>query len=217
MIVTIHQPDLLPYSGFWFKMVRAHVFVLAVHDQFQKHGYQRRVKMKSSWVSHQLEGKPSLVPITSVKVRSGWQGRIIDAIRGRYTGSRHWRHRGPELLERIDALPGHSLVEVNCGLIEVVRQTLDITTPLVVTDPPEGSGTNRLIEQVHMVGGTSYLAGSGGLAYMGHDARERFADAGIDLQWSQHQHITGDSILTLMMDVDDPMEAIMRTGGRAGA
>ena len=51
MIVAIHQPDLLPYSGFWFKMATCDTFVLAVHDQVQKHGYQRRVRMRGTWVS----------------------------------------------------------------------------------------------------------------------------------------------------------------------
>ena len=49
-LVSIHQPDLLPYSGFWFKMAVSDVFVVARHDQFQKHGYQRRVAMRESWV-----------------------------------------------------------------------------------------------------------------------------------------------------------------------
>ena len=34
-LVSIHQPDLLPYSGFWFKMAVSDVFVVARHDQFQ--------------------------------------------------------------------------------------------------------------------------------------------------------------------------------------
>ena len=71
MKVTIHQPDLLPYSGFWFKMATCDAFVLSVHDQFQKHGYQRRVKMRDAWCSHQLVGKPALVPINAIEVARG--------------------------------------------------------------------------------------------------------------------------------------------------
>ncbi|MBK9476332.1 MAG: WbqC family protein [Tetrasphaera sp.] len=146
MRVAIHQPDLLPYSGFWFKMATSDAFVLAVHDQFQKHGYQRRVRMRGTWVSHQLVGKPALVPITQVQVQPGWQGRLIDAIRGRYTGARHFRTRGTELLERIEGASGASLVEVNTALIEVIRDLLGITTPLLRTHPrsaPASSGSSR--------------------------------------------------------------------------
>ena len=163
--MAIHQPDLLPYSGFWFKMARADTFVVAVHDQFQKHGYQRRVRMRETWVSHQLIGKPALCPISEVVVQPGWQGRLVDAIRGRYATARYWRERGPALCAGIEACSGESLVDVNVALIELVRPLLGITTPLVVTEPPVGQGVDRLIEVVTAVGGTSYLSGTGGRAY----------------------------------------------------
>lgn len=210
MRVAIHQPDLLPYSGFWFKMATSDAFVLAVHDQFQKHGYQRRVKMRDTWVSHQLVGKPSLVPINTIDVQPGWQARLVDAIRGRYTGARHFRTRGADLLARIQAADGSRLDEVNIALIEAVRDLLGITTPLLTTAPPTHTNVERLIEQVRAVGGTAYLSGTGGTAYMGEDAPDRFAAAGIELLWSNHAMSTGDSIVTLFMDEDEPMEAVLR-------
>ena len=210
MKVTIHQPDLLPYSGFWFKMATCDAFILSVHDQFQKHGYQRRVKMRDSWCSHQLVGSPSMVPINSIEVAEGWQTRITDVISGRYAGARHFDSRGKELVRRILASEGRLLHEVNIAMIEIVREMLEIETPLLITEPPTEAATERLIEQVGMVGGTAYLAGQGGKAYMGDDAETRFADAGIELVWSDHQHSTGDSVVTLLMDADDPMEHVLR-------
>lgn len=210
MIVAIHQPDFLPYSGFWFKMATSDAFVVAVHDQFQKHGYQRRVRMRDEWCSHQLEGKPALVPISTIQVRPGWQGRVIDVIRGRYAQARHYKDVGKDLVGRIEACTGGTLVEVNLALIEVIRDLLGITTPLLITEPPVGSGVERLIEQVKAVGGSSYLSGAGGAAYMGPDATARFAEAGLTLAWSEHQHLTGDSIVTVLMDYDDPMDVVLR-------
>lgn len=209
MRVTIHQPDLLPYSGFWFKMATSDAFVVAVHDQFQKHGYQRRVRMREAWCSHQLVGKPSLVPIDQVVVAEGWQERLVGVIRGRYQGARHWRGRGADLCDRILRCEGRTLDAVNLALIETVRDLLGIATPLVITEPPVGSSVDRLIEQVRAAGGTSYLAGAGGAAYMGDDAAERFAAAGVRLEWSEHRHATGDSIVTVLMDHDDPMDVVM--------
>ncbi len=210
MKVAIHQPDLLPYSGFWFKMATSDIFILAEHDQFQKHGYQRRVKMRDAWCSHQLDGKPSLVPIRSVRVRDGWQERLANVVRGRYTGAPLWRERGSDVLAMIQAGSGSNLAEVNTSLIEAMRGYLGITTPLTTTPAPEHTGVDRLIEQVKAVGGTEYLSGTGGGAYMGDDAGERFADQGIALTWSDHAMTTGDSILTLIFDHDGPMDAVLR-------
>ena len=100
------------------------------------------------------------------------------------------------------------LVEVNLALIDAIRDILDIRTPLLTTAPPLHAGVDRLIEQVLAVGGDAYLSGTGGRAYMGPDAEQRFADAGVRLEWSAHHHLTGDSIVTVLMDFDDPMAAI---------
>ena len=210
VLVAIHQPDFLPYSGFWFKMAEADRFVLAMHDQFQKHGYQRRVRMRATWVSHQLVGKPALCPISEVVVQTGWQGRLVDAIRGRYATARYWRDRGAVLCDAITACQGDSLVEVNVALIEVIRPMLGIATPMVVTAPPLGQGVDRLVEVVSAVGGTSYLSGAGGRAYMGERPESRFAERGIDLRWSTHSPLTGDSIVTVILDHDDPAETVRR-------
>ncbi len=210
MRVTIHQPDLLPYSGFWFKMASSERFVVAVHDQFQKHGYQRRVTMRGSWCSHRLVGKPSLVPINQVEVAAGWQAHLVDVIRGRYTGARHWTPRGAELVAGIESCEGRFLDEVNLSMIRLVRDILGIETELVTTPPPQGRSVDRLIEQVRAVGGTEYLTGPGAASYLGDDAEERFARAGITLTWSTHRATTGDSIVDVLMDYDDPLEVVLR-------
>ena len=208
MRVTIHQPDLLPYSGFWYKMVNVDRFVLAVHDQFQKHGYQRRVTMRGTWCSHRLVGKPSLVPINEVSIADGWQQRLSDAVRGRYSGARHFDTRGRQLLDGIQQARGTRLDEVNTALIHVVREMLGIDTEMVTTAPTEARGIDRLIEHLRRAGGSTYLSGTGGAAYLGDDAAQVFAAHGITLEWSRHDPVTSDSIVTVLMDEDDPMAAI---------
>lgn len=208
MIVAIHQPDLLPYSGFWFKMINCDAFIISRHDQFQKHGYQRRVTMRNAWCSHQLEGKPSLLPIDSVHVMQGWQDRLINIVRGRYSGALHWKNRGGPLLDRIAACEGVTLDQVNLSLIHVIRDMLEVKTPLIFTNPPIEAGVGRLLEQVKSVGGTAYLSGVGASAYMGPDATDVFADAGIELRWSQHLMTSPESVLTLLFDHDDPVGVI---------
>ena len=216
-LVAAHQPDLLPYTGFWYKMAKADVLVLLPFDQFQKHGYQRRVKMREAWCSHQLVGKPSLVPISSVQVHPGWAARLVDVIEGRYSGARYWKTRGPELCNEITRLglsltdpePPSSLVWVNSRLLRLMRERLGITTRVEIADPElASSGAQRVLDHVRQVEGTAYLSGTGAQAYMP-DAEEMFARAGVELVWSRHRHRSGDSILTAYFDEADPMDAIM--------
>ena len=71
---------------------------------------------------------------------------------------------------------------MNTALIHVVREMLGIDTELVTTAPPAARGIDRLIEQVRYAGGSSYLSGAGGAAYLGDDAPEAFAAQGS--RWS---------------------------------
>jgi hypothetical protein len=128
-------------------------------------------------------------------------------------GAPHFPTRGAELLDGIQNAQGSRLDEVNLALIRLVQGMLGIETELVTTPPLETRGIERLIDQVRYVGGTSYLSGQGGAAYLGDDAEQRFAEAGIRLVWSDHEAVTGDSIVTVLMDHDDPMEAVRRRHG----
>jgi hypothetical protein len=211
--VAIHQPDLLPWSGFWFKMINVDRFVIAEHDQLQKHWVQRRVTMRETWVTLPLVGKPRLVPINTVEVKDGWQEHLADSIRGRYTGARHWTDRGPDLIDRIRAVEGDNLADINIKLIRMVREMLGITTEIVSTPPPTQGGVDRVFEQLQMVGATSYISGTGAKGYIDEAAEQRFRDLGIELVWSHHHKTTGDSIVTVFMDYDDPMEIISLSDG----
>ena len=90
----------------------------------------------------------------------------------------------------------------------MVREILDIRTEVVVTEPPVAAGIDRVLEQLQVAGATSYLSGTGARGYIDAEAEQKFRDAGIDLVWSNHHKTTGDSVVTVLMDYDDPMEII---------
>ena len=206
--VAIHQPDLLPWSGFWFKMANVDRFVIAHHDQLQKHWVQRRVMMRETWVTLPLVGKPHLVPINTVEVKDGWQQHLVDSIRGRYVGAPHWKDRGSEVIDRITAVEGTNLADINVALIESFREWLGITTEVVLSPEPENAGLERVLEVLQGVGATSYLSGTGARDYIRDEGQRHFDELGIDLVWSDHEKTTGDSIVTVLMDYDDPMDVI---------
>jgi hypothetical protein len=80
----------------------------------------------------------------------------------------------------------------------------------VVTDPPKEKAADRVLEQLQMVGATSYLSGTGARDYLGEEAQAKFRALGIRLEFSDHHKTTGDSIVTVLMDYDEPMEIVAR-------
>ena len=211
MILAAHQPDLLPWPGFWAKMAVADLFDLAIYDQFQKSGYQRRVKMREVWCSVVLAGGPHLVPIADVQIDlEATARRLEDTIIGRYRGARYWRQRGDDLIQLVRGARSSALWAFNTELILGVREMLGIKTPLAVAMPLKERGTAGIAELCSHYRATTYLAGQGAKAYQDDDElveKYRYPKSVI---YSQHVPSTSDSILTVLMDYEDPMDVVMR-------
>ena len=208
-VVASHQPDLLPYTGFWYKMAHADVFELAVHDQFQDKGYQRRVTMRGQWANVPLADRRR-GPIVDLIVTPESGGHLWDTIRGRYATARFWKTRRAMVHDWLEkAFVEDRLWMVNASLIASVAEYLSIDTPIVRAEPQELTAAARVAERVAQLGGTVYLSGTGARAYMEEEDRN-FTSRGIRLEWSKHQPTTGDSILTAIFDDRAPRDTVMK-------
>lgn len=207
MILAAHQPDLFPYPGFWRKMAEADVFALLVDAQFQKHGYQRRVRMRERWAALPLAGRPALVPISSVLVAPDGAERLTRMIEGRYRGARFWRARGDLVLSWVDQSVSAHLWQFNLGLILKVRDYLEIPTPLTLSPAWRRPALGGLIDLCHEHQADEYLSGRGAEAYA-EDPETRFAQADLKWRWLDWRSPTPDSILTVLFDEPDPKAVI---------
>lgn len=174
-------------------------------------GYQRRVKMRDKWANAVLaEGQSMLVPIREVGIRNKETRRqLINTIRGRYNAAPYRKGRLDELCDAIDEQDTDLLWEFNVALLEYLRGVLGITTPFEITGPAEGSKGEGVLSVLQRYEGCdTYLSGTGAKKYMSDTSM--FDKAGITVQWSEHAPVTGDSVVTLLMDYEDPMEMIMR-------
>jgi hypothetical protein len=80
------------------------------------------------------------------------------------------------------------LHEINVYLLERIAAQLGVTTRIVSDStylPLVGSATDRLVSLCVKAGATHYLSGPAGLAYID---RQRFADAGIELEVIDYSH-----------------------------
>lgn len=209
MIVASHQADFLPYTGFWYKMAKADLFDLKIFDHFQPRGYQRRTLMRGRWVSVPVIGKPlgSLIcdiRILPVETRDMLTEHILD----RYRDAKHWRKFGPDILDMVNQTHTEHLWQFNFELILGIRDLLDIKTPTSIAGRPMGGGADGLTSTMKQYNATTYLSGNGGRAYR--DDSEELSDAGIEIVWSRHRLVTGDSILSVLMDYDDPMGIVLQ-------
>ena len=208
MIVAAHQPDLLPYSGFFHKLAKADFLDLKIWDQYVQRGYQRRVMMRGKWVTMPIISDSSTAPINTLRLDPDRAPAVlVDEIRKRYQHAKHWDKYGPMICDEILATRTELLWQFNFALIVMVRDILGIRTPVGLGCRHTNRGSAGVVEALAPYGTPTYLSGTGAKVYMG-DCTE-FTEAGIPVIFSKHEALTGDSIMTVLMDYDDPLAVVM--------
>ena len=101
------------------------------------------------------------------------------------------------------------LWEFNVELLHYLRDELAILTPFNISGPVKGNKDDGVLEILaRYLECDTYLSGTGAKKYMSDTSK--FDAAGIQVEWSNHAPVTGDSVVSVMMDYADPMEIIMR-------
>ena len=99
MIISIHQPQYLPWLPYYSKIARSDIFIFLDDVQYQKNGLQNRNELKNSngrfWltvpVSVNLGDKLNEVKI----VKSGWSIKHIKSISLNYAKASNFKHSFP--------------------------------------------------------------------------------------------------------------------------
>lgn len=213
-LLAAHQPDFLPYSGFFYKMWKADLFDLAVWDSYSHSSYHRRCLLDGDWLSLHVHRKSNQgVPFNKATYR--WResrDRVAVGLTEHLTGLTY-RHRVIEMVfavfdRQIVSDDGTaSLVELNSGLILEIRDWLGIETPVVTARPLTRPKDEGIIELMEFYGATSYLSGVGGKAYL---RESLFVENGYGIDWSKHQMTTGSSIVMTLALTSEPMEIVTR-------
>lgn len=194
MKIAIHQPNYLPWLGYFYKLAISDCFVLLDNAQFTRSGYQNRVKLKTpqgaQWLTQPVRlsdgsfKKTSEIEFADVH----WRDKHIKTIIANYSRAKHFTVYAPPLFEELNASHG-SLAEVNGRLIRVLAEMLGLKTR-IINDSQLGTdetGTQRLVAIVKRLNGSSYVYGSGGVNYQDNSI---FTENGIGLIPAQFTHPT---------------------------
>jgi len=195
VIVAIHQPNFLPWLGYFYKMAKADRFIYLDSVPFAKGSYTNRVKVKTAagpqWWTVPVETHGKLgQPILEVRASDAvaWRKKSIMTLRTNYQGCPHFQPHANRIFEILGGTDDR-LAELNIRLIEYVAQQLDIRTPVMRSSQmaARGAATDLLISLSKEVGADTYLSGSGGANYQDEAA---FQAAGLKLIYANYQHPT---------------------------
>ena len=194
MIVAIHQPQYLPYIGFFDKMNKADVFVLLDTVQFKKNEWQNRNRIKTAqnwqWLTvpvlHHFGQKICDVKICS---SSNWRKKHVHAFISNYAKAAHFKTYWP-YIEDIYNITWEFLSNLNIYWIKKIRQFLQIDTPIYLSsrlgELPE-EPDERIIHIVKYFEADTYLSGIGGANYMN---LNKYNEENINVTFQQFLHPT---------------------------
>jgi hypothetical protein len=194
MRVAIHQPNFLPWLGYFYKLARCDLFVILDDAQFSKEGYINRTMIKTTsgkqWLSVPIRTKGRMDQrIGEAEIEQGrpWQRKNTETLRQAYAKAPHYAAYG-ETLEEILARPRTSLVQLNLELLGAMARFLGVETPVLRASEiqgVDGASTQRLVSICRSVGAAEYLSGQGGHNYQD---EQLFQDAGIRLVYNDFVH-----------------------------
>lgn len=184
--VGIHQPNYMPWLGYFYKMARSDVFVLLDDVLAPSRGYFNR-----SRVLVQGAGRWLTVPVhrgsgyINHMETSGedWIDKHLKTIKHNYQKAPFFNEVVPEIEAVLRSHPEATLAKLNQSLIVHIAGLLSISTPTVLASDfnVESTGDERLVELVKHAGGGVYLSGRGGDNYQ---KPETFEAAGIELTYT---------------------------------
>jgi hypothetical protein len=194
MITAIHQPNFIPWIGYFYKMLKCQCFVFLDDVQYIRRGFTGRVKIKTpqgeKWLTVPVKKKGRYHQlVTEVELENGdiWKKKILGTLQSSYGKSPYFKTYFP-VFETILQKNTHSLERLNVELIQWLAQSFEIKTPIVKSSRLEGitgQSSERLVSICKAVGTSQYLSGFGGQKYQ---EEKIFEENGIELVVYDFKH-----------------------------
>ena len=172
-VVAIHQPQYLPWLGYFDKLDRCDVFCLLDTVQYKKNEFQNRNRIKTAdgwqWLTVPVTYRfPQRIEEVGVNQTVDWQRKHLQALKTNY-GKAPFFETYYASFEEFYQQSYDFLVQVNVACIQLLVELLGLERKLVLASslPVETEdSTLRLVEICKNLGGECYLSGRDGAKYM---------------------------------------------------
>lgn len=224
--LAAHQPQYLPWLGYFDKMAQVDVFVLLDNVQFKKNEWQNRNRIKGpsgpQWLTVPVRHKfPQSIAEVRVRESEPWRRKHLRALETNYGKAPSFDDEMPALQAVLER-PWSELAQLNIELVRLMARRLGIDTEIRLGSEfaARAHPTLRLVDLCIALGADTYLSGAGG-DYL---EREAFTDADIELRFQAYGHpvypqLWGAfepylSIVDLLMNCGPDSASIVRSGSR---
>jgi len=189
--VAIHQPNFLPWLGFFDKWAKSDILILLDDVQFPKTGgvWTNRSRIveqgKPAWLTVPINRTYSgVVNINQIQVSpdNSWKKKMISRLSHTYGKHPFFTQVSPMIFSSIE-LADSLLSPFNVSTILSIGEELGLSTNQVVLSSAlkhEGNGTELLCSLTSSIGADTYFAGGGATGYQ---EDSLFEEHGIHLKY----------------------------------
>ncbi|MCS7232099.1 MAG: WbqC family protein, partial [Elusimicrobiota bacterium] len=172
MKVAIHQPQYLPWSGYFNKILQCDIFVFLDDVQYKKNEWQNRNKIKSFtgeiWLTVPVHYKfGQRINEVEIDNKIFWRKDHMKTIKVNYSKSKFFDVFYP-YIEKFLSKEYFKLVDVNIESVKMILSYLGVERRIVLSSEikPEGEKTKRLVDICKKLSAEIYISGVGAKDYL---------------------------------------------------
>ncbi|NBK97808.1 MAG: hypothetical protein EOM50_07280 [Erysipelotrichia bacterium] len=193
MIVSIHQPDYIPYLGYFYKIYQSEVFVFLDDVQFSNDNmhHWNRIKTPQGECRLKIPVEHSFGDnINQVRTKDElkWKEKHLKTIEMNYKKTEYFEEIYPNYKEVIlSEYP--NLSEMNIVINQFICKSFGINPKFVRSSDLniDSAKEDRVIDICLALGGTTYISGNGARAYQ---VDEHYENKGIYLKYTDYKPFT---------------------------
>jgi hypothetical protein len=193
MILSVHQPQYIPWLGYFHKIAKSDCFVFLDQVQYKAREFQNRNKIRTKegwiWLSVPVLCKGRCrQSIYDVLIDNGfpWARKHLMSLKSWYAKAEFFKAHFP-FFEQVYAQSWEKLKDLNIHIINYILKQLGVSTPLYRESELDirQKKSERIIEICQKLKADTYLSGIGAKTYL---EEEKFVKAGIKLIYQDFLH-----------------------------
>jgi len=193
-IVAIHQPEYLPWLGFFKKMMNSEIFVFLDDAQFTKKGWQNRNQIRTKdgmtllSIPVHAHSYPKINEIT-IDNNKNWSKRHKKSILFNYAKAPYFEEF-KDFIESVFEKKFEYLVDLNAEIIKRVMNELKIKSKIIFSSDLKISkkGSDMVLDICKAVGADYYITGT--VWAQSHLRIDEFKKSNIHVEFQKFQHPT---------------------------
>jgi hypothetical protein len=208
IIVSAHQPNFMPYLGFFDKMQKSDIFVIRDEVLYLKKEYHNRNRIKiqshdpnmpnSKWLNVPIKNSNNYImhieikKNTQIKNKRFWNEQILNDIKSNYQKAPYFNNFFKDL-EKIFDNSEDNLISLNMKIINFLKKAFHLNTKIIMASElglkpknyTKSNASEDLMNICKSLKADIYLSGNGGKEYL--DLKP-FNENKIQVRFQEYKH-----------------------------